>query len=276
MSDAAIRPPQAGTPEGRRPGRAIAVFVSVAFGFSWLAWPPLVFSGPATIIQWYFYLGSMGPAIGAPLALGQDGGLGSWARRAFSFTGIGRALAMVVVSILLCVGVGLLVERLATGSMAKISSMGLTSQLPGACAAVVAVVWVVTFGIGEETWWRGWLMPTLTGRFGFFAASLMVAGIWLAWHLPQFIFNTGFRSMGWTVTGWIIALVAGSFWLARLGPWSIVAVVLFHGGFDLLTSSDLGPSALAATASTLVMVQAALVIVALAAGRARARTVRTA
>ncbi|MEO7007174.1 MAG: hypothetical protein ABI065_09090 [Terrimesophilobacter sp.] len=80
--------------------------------------------------------------------------------------------------------------------------------------------------------------------------------------------------MGWATIGWAVALIAGSFWLgrlARLGRWSIVPVVFWHGGFDFLTSSDLGPSTFPATISTLVMVQAAVVIVVLA-GRSRSRT----
>lgn len=76
--------------------------------------------------------------------------------------------------------------------------------------------------------------------------------------------------MGWTAVGWVFALVAGSFWLgwlAKIGRWSIVPVVLFHGGFDLLSSSDLGPGTLAATSSTLVMLQATAVVTVLAVGR---------
>ena len=246
---------------------AVIVFVGVAFGFSWLTWLPLVFAGPTTVMPWFFYLGSMGPALGAisaALVLRSDGGVGAWARRTFSLTSIGRALVVVVVSIALYVGVGLRVEQVATGSIARLPSVGLTTQIPGASAVLVAVIWIVTFGLGEETGWRGWLMPTLSDRFGFFAAALMVAGVWLIWHLPQFLFNTTFRAMGWATIGWAVALVAGSFWLgwlARLGRWSIVPVVLWHGGFDFLTSSDLGPSTFPATISTLVMVQAAVVVV---------------
>jgi len=247
-------------------------------GFSWLSWLPQVFAGPVTVMPWFFYLGSMGPAFGAILAtivLRPAGGVGAWARRTFSFTGIGRALIVVVVSIALYVGVGILVEQVATGSIARLPSVGLTTQIPGASAVLVAVIWFLTFGLGEETGWRGWLMPALTGRFGFFPAALMVAGVWLVWHLPLFVFNTEFRAMGWASIGWVLALVAGAFWLgwlARLGRWSIIPVALWHGGFDLLTSSDLGPSAFQATISTIVMVQAAVVIGILL-NRLRARTI---
>lgn len=275
MKDAAIRPPAAARANVRRLHAAIVIFVIVAFGFSWLAWLPLVITGLTTVMPWYFYVGSMGPALGAlaaTLLLGADGGLGTWVRRTFSCTGIGRALAVVIVSIILYVGIGLLVEQMASGSLERISTVGLTSKLPGASAGVVALVWLLTFGLGEEAGWRGWLMPALAGRFGFTKASLLVAAAWLLWHLPQFIFNPGFRSMGWAVIGWIIALVAGSFWLgwlAMLGRWSIVPVVLWHGGFDFLTASDLGPSMFPATISTIVMVQAAVVIVVRVVGESR-------
>lgn len=69
-------------------------------------------------------------------------------------------------------------------------------------------------------------------------------------------------------------MIAGSFWLgwlARLGRWSIVPVVLWHGGFDLLTSSDLGPAAFPAAVSTIVIVQAVVVVAVLAIRAARDR-----
>jgi membrane protease YdiL (CAAX protease family) len=117
-------------------------------------------------------------------------------------------------------------------------------------------------------------MPSLNDRFGFSRAALLVAAVWMAWHGPQFVFNPGFRSMGWSAVGWAIAIVAGSFWLgwlARLGRWSIVPVVIWHGAFDFLTSSDLGPSTFAATLSTLVMVQAAVIVIVISARGLHAR-----
>ena len=222
-----------------RLGRAVAVFIAVTFGFTWLTSLPVVFSEPKTVLPWYFYLGSFGPALGAlaaTLVLRPPGGVAGWARRTFSFRGIGRAMVVVVVSIVLYFGVGLLVELLVTGSLDRLPSVGLTTKLPGVPAILVLLLWVVTSGIGEETGWRGWLMPTLDRRFGFFSAAVLVAAVWMLWHVPQFLFNPGFRSMGWSVIGWAIALVAGSIWLgwlARLGRWSIVPIVVWHGGFDL-------------------------------------------
>lgn len=261
-------------------GGAVTAFVVVAFGFTWLVWLPLVFSAVGNVLPWYFYVGSLGPALGAVVATlvsRPAGGVRGWARRTFSFRGVGRALIVVVVSIVLYLVIGLLVELLVTGSLVRLPSLGSTTKLPGAGIGAVLLVWLATGGLGEETGWRGWLMPTLTRRFGFFAAAAIVAVVWGLWHLPQFLFNPGFRSMGWAVIGWAIALLAGSFWLgwiARLGRWSVLPVVLWHGGFDLLTSSDLGPSTLAATTSTIVIVQAVIVVVVLAVRTMRRRTAR--
>lgn len=92
------------------------MFVGVTFGFTWLTSVPLVFSAPLTVMPWYFYLGSAGPALGAVVATlvaRPTGGLGGWAGRTFSLTGIARALIVVAVSFVLYVGVGLLVEQFA-------------------------------------------------------------------------------------------------------------------------------------------------------------------
>jgi uncharacterized protein len=269
------------TTPGTHLGPAVATFIGVAFGFSWLAWLPLMLAGPTQAMPWYFYLGSLGPALGAIAAALVRGGkaeVSSSARRTFAVRGIRTAIIVALVTIALYFGLAVLVEQFATGSLARLGSTGLTSSLPGFPAWLVLVVWVVTFGVGEETGWRGWLMPSLNDRFGFSRAALLVAAAWMAWHAPQFVFNPGFHSMGWSAAGWAIALVAGSFWLgwlARLGRWSIVPVVIWHGAFDFLTSSDLGPSTFAATVSTLVIVQAAVIVVVISVRGLHARRVIT-
>jgi membrane protease YdiL (CAAX protease family) len=185
---------------------------------------------------------------------------------------------VVAASVTAYIAVGLLVEKVITGSLDRWQSVGLTSKLPGLGIAAVLLVWMLTGGLGEETGWRGWLMPALTQRFGFTVAALIVAGVWMLWHVPQFLFNPGFREMGWATSGWALALVAGSFWLgwlAQLGGWSILPVVVWHGGFDLLSSNDLGPSTLPDTVSTIVMLQAAsVIVVAVVRKRSRARSAR--
>lgn len=47
-----------------RLGRAVVAFVAVTFAFTWLTSLPLVLAGPLSVMPWYFYEGSLGPALG--------------------------------------------------------------------------------------------------------------------------------------------------------------------------------------------------------------------
>ena len=208
---------------GRR--GSTVVFVVTTFGLTWLVWTPLAIAalGAPELPQvpLIFFAGSFGPLAGALAASAYSGGwrgVRSWAGRTFSlrFRGVWWNVA------------------------------------------AVATVWVLTFGLGEEAGWRGWLLPHLARRFSTFWAALIVAGVWIVWHAPAFVFNPTYREMGPGIVGWMLALVAGSYllaWLARGARWSIVPVLIWHGGFDLLTASDQAAGTIAAVISAIVMVQ---------------------
>jgi hypothetical protein len=116
-----------------RLGRAVAVFIAVTFGFTWLTSLPLVLFPPQNVMPWYFYVGEAGPALGAVAAtvvLRPAGGLSAWGKRTFSFVGVGRAVIVAIVSLVLYLGVGILVEQLATGSLERLTSLGLPRNFP--------------------------------------------------------------------------------------------------------------------------------------------------
>ena len=145
-----------------------------------------------------------------------------------------------------------------TGAWPAPSLFGITDKLPGLAWPIVAAVWVLTFGLGEESGWRGWLLPTLSRRMSVFWAALVVAGVWIVWHVPAFFFNPTYMAMGPGVIGWILALVCGSYllaWMTMGARGSILPVLLWHAGFDLLTAADQSSGVIASTISALVMVQ---------------------
>jgi hypothetical protein len=56
----------------------------------------------------------------------------------------------------------------------------------------------------------------------------------------------------------MLALVCGSYllaWMTLGARWSIVPVLLWHAGFDLLTAADQSAGVIASTISAIVMVQ---------------------
>ena len=67
--------------------------------------------------------------------------------------------------------------------------------------------------------------------------------------------------MGAGIIGWMLALVCGSFllaWMTLGARGSIVPVLLWHAGFDLLTAADQSAGIIASTISAIVMVQGVL------------------
>lgn len=257
------------TGSGRIPEAAVrrggvAVFLCVSFGVTWLVWAPLVVQaqrGELATVPWTFFVGSVGPACGAVAASLWEGGrreVARWARRAFSVRFRARwwlaAIGMPVAYFLIAYGFAAVVS----GSWPDAAGFGATDKLPGLAWPLVALVWVVTFGLGEESGWRGWLLPALARRMSVFWATLIVAVVWIAWHAPAFLFNPTYTAMGAGIIGWMLALVTGSFllsWMAQGARWSIVPVLIWHAGFDLLTAADQSAGIIASTISAIVMAQ---------------------
>lgn len=249
-----------------RPG-GLVVFGVVAFGVSWAIWAPLLVaaqSGGLDRMPWTFFAASVGPACGAIAAALWEGGargLARWARRAFSVTFPARWWAAAIGMPVAYYVIAFTVAAVVQGGWPDPALFGLTEKLPGLAWPLVALVWVVTFGAGEEAGWRGWLLPALSRRMSVFWAALVVAGIWIVWHAPTFFFNPTYMAMGAGIIGWMLALVCGSYllaWMTVGAQWSIVPVLLWHAGFDLLTSADQSAGVIASTISAIVMVQGVL------------------
>ncbi|CAL8974476.1 hypothetical protein PROP_01435 [Propionicimonas sp. T2.31MG-18] len=245
----------------------LSVFLLIAFVVTWMIWLPILVqartSGLAAMPP-TFFLASVGPLCGAIAAALWEGGpreLARWARRTFAtgfapvwwLAGIGMPLAYLAV--------GWASAFLVTGVWPDPAGLGLTGKLPGLAWPVVAVVWVLTFGVGEEAGWRGWLLPALSRKISVFWSSLIVAGVWISWHLPAFFFNPTYTAMGPGIIGWMLALVCGSFllaWMTAGAGWSILPVLLWHAGFDLLTAADMSAGVIASVISAIVMIQGVL------------------
>lgn len=80
-------------------------------------------------------------------------------------------------------------------------------------------------------------------------------------HLPAFFFNPTYTAMGPAIIGWMIALVCGSYllaWMTVGADGSIVPVLLWHAGFDLITAADQSAGGIASAVSAVVMTQGVL------------------
>ncbi|MDF2514313.1 MAG: Abortive infection protein [Herbinix sp.] len=243
----------------------IHIFIILSYGISWAFWIPLLlnyqFKAGITLLPSQFYLASIGPLLGAVLTsliCEGAGGLKAWFLRAYSLRFPKKWLGIAIL-MPICYGiVGILAHRIIVGVWPDWSNFGLTEKLPGFNLLQTGLVWIVTFGLGEESGWRGFLLPELTKRFSLRISALIVAGIWIFWHLPAFWFNENYINMGPGILGWAISLCFGSVllaWLSNGSSFSVIPVLIWHGGFDLITASDEAAQVMAMVCSMLVIIQ---------------------
>lgn len=96
---------------------------------------------------------------------------------------------------------------------------------------------------GEETGWRGFLLPGMARRFGLPAAGLLVGVVWALWHLPLFhapvadTFGQSFPLYLMQVTALSVAMT----WLSVRARGSLVPVMLLHAAVN--NTKDIVPSA---------------------------------
>ncbi len=242
----------------------IAYFV-LAYAISWAVGIPLALSARKIIPQvfppWTHYLVAYGPLLAAVIVTfvtqGKNG-LKELGKRMVMWR-VNPIWWLVAVSPLLVGFLVALILNLATNNNITVDDLGHVNFLPPLGIGAL-LLWILTFGIGEETGWRGYALPHLQRNHSALTASIILAIFWAFWHLPQFfyLFDPAIA------IGWGIGLFAGAIlftWLFNSSGGSILIVAVWHGCFNFMSASDAGSGILAAVVSTIVMVWAVLVIV---------------
>jgi len=84
--------------------------------------------------------------------------------------------------------------------------------------------------LGEEFGWRGYLMPALTAKLNWRAASLVIGVVWGVWHLPLFyIADTAQSQMAIPI--FMLNILAGSVlfgWLFERTQGSVLPALVLH------------------------------------------------
>jgi membrane protease YdiL (CAAX protease family) len=225
----------------------LVAYFALALGLSWLVELPLALGAQGVlgvpVPYALHYLASFGPLLAALVATAvlDDGpGLRDLLARAVRWR-IGLGWWLVVVgSPVALFALGAVASRLVGGSWPEPGRLGEVSFL-GDVGPWVLPLWVVTFGYAEETGWRGFALPRLQARHSALGATLVVAALWVLWHVPSFFYLPTYRDLGpGMLPGFALGVALGAVlltWLYNGTGGSLLAVALWHALYDLFSAS---------------------------------------
>lgn len=230
---------------------ALAAYFILAIAFSWAVYIPLVAvrqgwtSAPVPFSM--HYLASLGPALAAlivtALTSGQDGLRELGGRITRWRVGWGYASFAILSPVVLFL-LAAIVVRVLKGEWPDLRLLGQANYLPYLGWGVLPV-WLTTFGFGEEIGWRGFALPRLQKNMSVSRATLILALIWILWHIPAFFYLDTIENLGGLIIipGFLVGVLFGAVlltWLYNGTRGSILMVAIWHALFDLLTASKAG------------------------------------
>jgi membrane protease YdiL (CAAX protease family) len=241
-------------------------FFILSYALSWIIEIPLALQAQGRIREVFpfsiHYLAGYGPLLSAlivtRLSRGASGLRELWGRMTHWRVKPGWWLVAVSpLGIYLLVGVAL---WLLQGQRMNLAAMGQVDYLPPLGLAAIPL-WIVTFGIGEETGWRGFALPRLQKRRSALSATLLLWVFWALWHLPLFFYSYD----PFIIPGMLIGLLAGAItftWLYNSTGGSVLMTVIWHGLFNYTTAcTSCKTGLIAAVISTMVMVWAVVIVI---------------
>jgi membrane protease YdiL (CAAX protease family) len=250
----------------RKQHRSIVGFFALAYALSWLIEVPLALraQGLLDVPVPFFahYVAAYGPMISAIVVTGLEGGrrgLKDLLHRMFRWR-VRLVWWVVALAPLLAYGVVAVAIRLMMGTWPDVGAMSHIAYLPDLGIGAL-IFWIVTFGLGEETGWRGFALPRLQEGRSALSATVVLWALWAVWHLPMFFY----RYDGVPPMGFLLGLLAGAIiltWLYNSSEGSILLAGVWHGAFNFTTACvACGIGTATAVLSTLVMVWAVIVVI---------------
>lgn len=250
----------------------IAYFI-LAYAVSWAIEIPLAASAQGLlrvpVPLALHYLASFGPMISALILTavieGRKGirellaGLLKWR------VGLGWILFSILSPIVLFV-IAAIVGYKINGTLPDLYLLGEVDYLPYLGIGGAFLLWLLTFGLGEELGWRGYALPRLQKEYTSLKATLILGVVWAFWHLPAFFYKDTYVAMGLAggLPLLLISILAASIvftWLYNSTQGSLLMVILFHALFNFLSVSRAGGNNVAAIMSAVVWTWAVLIVV---------------
>ncbi len=223
----------------------------IAYAVSWSIEIPLALFHQGIIStqipMWFHYLAAIGPLSAALIMTSLiDGRLGlrNLILRIFKWRFDVRYYAFVILVPVALFAIACMLNRISTGNWPNLTLLGEADYLPYLTPLGALGLWLITFGFGEETGWRGFALPHLQKTHSAAVATLIIGILWACWHLPMFFYRDTYINMG--IIGFPIIALSLLFaamiftWLYNSTNGSLWIVILFHAVFNWLTSNEAG------------------------------------
>ena len=246
--------------------RPLFWFLALAYGLSWVIEIPLALQAqgilPEFIPYRFHHIARSGPLIASlvvtAMSTGKKGLRDLWSRLThwrvnpvWWLAASSPLWIYLLISGVLWLIQGQEVDWIALGQVNTLPPLGLLA-IP---------LWILTFGIGEETGWRGFALPWLQKKHNALTASLLLWVIWAFWHLPLFFYSYDPS----IIPGMLVGLLAGTItftWLYNSTSGSVLMTIIWHGLFNATTACISCQTGLTtALISALVMVWAVVIVV---------------
>jgi len=230
----------------------VSAFFVLACAVSWIFWIPLALVAEGIelpVLPLQHYYGALGPVTAALVTAAIIAGPAGPGQLWDALRRRGVALRWYLVALF---GPVVLFALSATacgwygGSTIDLGQYGRSDEFASLGLLGTWVVHTVTFGIGEETGWRGFALPRLQARHNALTATLLLTVFWACWHIPAFFYRPGYSTMGpGEIIGWFFSLLTGSIlltWLYNSSRGSVLVVALFHGSIDVAFTTKADPA----------------------------------
>lgn len=232
-------------------GHSLVAYFVVTYLVSWMIWSPIVASAQGWV-AWdvpyaLYYFGSFGPAIAAFIltALTEgEAGVRNLVGRIFKWRVEFRYYAFAVLAPIGLFVLAYLLNRLVMGEWSDLRVLGEADYLPYLGPLGVLGLWLLTYGLGEETGWRGFALPHLQKNHSAASATLILALLWATWHFPAFFFRDTYVDLGvlgFPLFAFMMIFSTMTFtWLYNSTRGSVFIVIVFHAVFNWLSVSEAG------------------------------------
>lgn len=203
--------------------RPLVLFFVLAYAGGWLVFVPLALLQGSLV---WTALATIAPTLAAVITHRVTTGsysafrvIAGWPRALAA--GLAGALLMMFTYVVLPGNTATDPSRLEWSALASLSVYNYSTLIGGP--------------LGEEPGWRGYALPRLEAALGPVRGTIVLALLWVGWHLPLFFYPAWVSTPAWI---YLLILVGASFiltFVTNLARFNVLAPIAAHAAFNTVS-----------------------------------------